>query len=187
MSSHKLFIVSGPSGSGKGTIVRAVQKMREDVHVSVSHTTRTPRPGEVDGTHYHFVTKSEFEEMIEHDAFLEWAQYPPQTGNYYGTARSELTKKPIIILEIELQGARQVMALLPEAQLIFIVPPSIDALRARIEGRSPLPEEEIRARLSRAQEELGEVSSIPHHTVVNEDGSEGLEKAVAETLSIIDK
>ena len=187
MSSHKLFIVSGPSGSGKGTIVRAVQEARKDFHVSISHTTRTPRPGEVDGTHYHFVTKDAFEEMIEHNAFLEWAQYPPQTGNYYGTARSELTKKPIIILEIELQGARQVMTLLPEAQLIFIVPPSIDALRTRIENRSPLPEEEIRARLSRAQEELDEVSSIPHHTVVNDDGPDGLQKAVSETLNIIDR
>ena len=153
----KLFILSGPSGVGKGTVRESILANNKiNLTYSISMTTRQPRQGEIDGVHYYFVTKEVFEEAIKNDEFLEHAQF---VGNYYGTKKSTvnemLEKGQNVLLEIEVQGAKQVMEKCPEAITIFMVPPSLEELEARIRGRRSEPEDVIQERLGKAKREMG--------------------------------
>jgi guanylate kinase len=140
---------------GKSTVVRALREHHPEVWMSVSATTRFPRPGEVDGVHYHFVTREQFRELVELGGLLEWAEF---AGNLYGTPRQPVLEhlgdgRPVV-LEIDLQGARQVRAAMPEAQLVFLAPPSWDELVRRLTGRGTEPPEVVERRLQVAKEEL---------------------------------
>jgi guanylate kinase len=174
----RLTVLSGPSGVGKGTVVTEVRRRHPDVWVSVSVTTRSPRPGEVDGDHYHFVDDVEFDRLIATDGLLEWAEY---AGNRYGTPvaplRKHLATGAPALLEIELQGARQVRARDPEAQLVFLAPPSWAALVTRLAGRGSEPPAVQERRLALAQAELdaaGEFDAV----VVNDDVSRAADELV---------
>ena len=155
MRHGNLFVISGPSGAGKGTLVARLMASLDDAWLSVSATTRAPREGEVDGVQYYFVSQEEFERMIEADEFLEWARF---SGNCYGTPRASVMKHieagEQVILEIEIQGARQVKAQMPEAHLIFIEPPSLEVLEQRLRGRGTDSEDAILRRLETARVEL---------------------------------
>lgn len=150
-----LIVVSGPAGSGKGTVLNAVFDKSDDFVYSVSATTRDPRPGEVNGVQYHFITKDRFEELISRDEVVEHTYY---CGNYYGTLRSvienELCRGKNVVLEIEVDGAMQIKSKFPEALLILVVPPDFATLEARLRGRGTNTEEDIRNRLERSREEL---------------------------------
>ena len=158
----KLFVISGPGGVGKSTITREVARF-DQFYLSVSVTTRQPREGERDGVHYHFVTREEFESKIANNEFMEWAEF---AGNLYGTLESEVQRQRIagkhVLLEIEIQGARQVKLVHPEAELIFISPPSWEELEGRIRSRGTDSEERIRQRLVLAQDELAAASEFDH-------------------------
>ncbi len=156
--------MTGPSGAGKGTLIRALRDRVSGLELSVSATTRRPRPGEVDGRDYHFLSPTEFEERLARGEFLEHATY---AGNRYGTLRSEVEGGPVV-LEIEVQGARQVREALPEAVQVFIAPPSKEVLLERLVGRGTDSPETIRARLARAEEELAAQDEFPH-VIVNDD------------------
>ncbi|MDK3257972.1 guanylate kinase [Blastococcus capsensis] len=177
-TSARLTVLSGPSGVGKGTVVAAVRQRHPDVWVSVSVTTRRPRVGEVDGVHYHFVEDAEFDHLIATDGLLEWAEY---AGNRYGTpvapvAAQLATGRPAL-LEIELQGARQVRARAPEAQLVFLAPPSWGELVSRLAGRGSEPAAVQERRLAIAQAELdssGEFDVV----VVNDDVARAADELV---------
>ncbi len=151
----QLIILSGPSGSGKGTIVKRLLAMREDTVLSVSMTTRAPRPGEIDGVHYHFVTKEQFEAVIAEDGFLEYANY---NGNYYGTPeapiRRWLSEGKKVILEIEVQGAEKVMNHRSDIVSIFITIPSFEELERRLRDRGTETDEIVRGRMETARQEL---------------------------------
>jgi len=153
---NRLVVLAGPSGVGKGTVVRALRERHPEVWLSVSATTRNPRPGEVDGEHYFFVSDDEFTRMIEAGELLEWATV--FGGNRYGTPRGpvldRLATDTPCILEIDLQGARQVRESMPEALQVFIAPPSYDALVDRLTGRGTEDERERESRLKTAREEL---------------------------------
>jgi guanylate kinase len=174
-----VLVITGPSGVGKGTLIRALRERVPGLELSVSATTRPPRPGEAQGVDYHFLTEEEFDRLLETGEFVEHATY---AGHRYGTLRSEL-ERPVeraLVLEIELQGARQIRESLPEAVQVFIAPPSLDALRARLIGRGSDAPEVIEDRLRVAQEEL-EAQSEFEHVVVNdrlEDAVEGLVRLV---------
>lgn len=167
--SSVLTVLSGPSGVGKGTVVAQVRRAHPEVWVSVSCTTRTPRPGEVDGVQYSFVTRQRFTELIAAGELLEYAEF---AGNLYGTPRQPVLERIAAgvptLLEIELQGARQVRAVMPEAYLVFLAPPSFEVLAERLVGRATEPPDVIAARLARAEIELaaaGDFDAI----VVNDD------------------
>lgn len=149
-----LVIVSGFSGAGKGTVVKAITQKYDNYALSISATTRTPRPGELEGREYFFKTREEFEQMIAGGQLIEYAQY---VGNYYGTPRKyveqQLEAGKDVILEIEIQGAMKVKKLIPEALLIFMTPPSANELKNRLEGRGTEAKEVIQSRLERAVEE----------------------------------
>ena len=151
-----LYVFSGPSGVGKGTVLGRVLAERDGMAQSVSATTRSPREGEVDGVSYHFMDRAEFEERIGDGDFLEWAEY---AGNLYGTPRSYVTSRleagEDVLLEIDVQGALQVKRSMPECVLAFIEPPSLDELRSRLEGRGTEDEETISKRMAAARMELG--------------------------------
>ncbi len=155
MEKGVLVVLSGPSGTGKGTLMAMVRQQLSGVRFSVSATSRSPRTGEVDGKDYFFKTVEEFERMIEENGFVEWVRY---CENYYGTpagfVRNELDKGEVVILEIEVEGAKKVRELFPDSVLIFVIPPSIKELRKRIQGRGTENEEVIEARMERAVEEL---------------------------------
>ena len=142
-----LVVVSGPSGVGKGTIMRPFMERNKNVKYSVSATTRAPREGEIDGVNYHFVTKEQFEKLIENDEMLEWARYG---GNYYGTPRFAVERGLAagldVVLEIEVKGAQQVRRRCPEAVSVFIMPPSFEELSNRLHGRNTESEEKIMER-----------------------------------------
>ena len=170
-----MLVVTGPSGVGKGTLIRELCRHFPDLRLSVSATTRTPRSGEQDGREYHFLSPEEFERRVEAGHFLEHATY---AGNRYGTLRDEVEDGPVV-LEIEVQGARQVREALPSAVQVFIAPPSNDVLRERLIGRGTDSPETIRARLDQAEEELGAQDEF-HHVIVNDD----LEQAVRELVQL---
>ena len=151
----RLTVLTGPSGVGKGTLVRALLQRHPELWLSVSATTRAPRDGEVDGVHYFFLGAEDFEQRVQADGFLEWATF---AGNRYGTPRGaveqRLAEGQPVLLEIELEGARQVRRTFPSGQQIFVAPPSFEELERRIRGRGTDTEEAIQRRLARARDEL---------------------------------
>ncbi len=170
------FIVSGFAGVGKGTVVKELLKKHEGYILSVSATTRAPRDYEQDGREYFFISQERFDEMVEEDAFLEYARY---TGQCYGTPKAfvdeQLSLGKNVILEIEVQGALQVKKRYPDTPLIFIVPPSIEELRNRLIGRGTETAEKIAKRLARAKEEA-EMISLYDYVLVNDDAGECAER-----------
>jgi guanylate kinase len=174
-------VITGPSGVGKGTLIRGLLEKAPEVELSVSATTRKPRPGERDGVDYHFLTPEAFEKHVAEGDFLEHATY---SGNRYGTLRSEVERRlregRPVVLEIELQGARQVRATMPEAVAVFIAPPSRDALRARLIGRGTDTPEQVQTRMQTAEREL-EAQPEFSHVVVNDR----LEQATDELAGIV--
>jgi guanylate kinase len=169
----EVLVITGPSGVGKGTLIRLLLARFPAMKLSVSATTRAPRPGEVDGVDYHFLSPEEFQKRIDRDDFLEWAEY---AGNRYGTLRSELERDAHpLVLEIEVQGARQVRERVPEANSVFIMPPSDDALRTRLVGRGSDSPEQIQRRLAVARDELAAKDDFDYH-VVNDDLDAAVEK-----------
>lgn len=175
----QLFVVSAPSGAGKTSLIKALRTERPELGLSVSHTTRPMRPGEVDGQHYHFVTTEHFRQMIADGAFVEHAEV---FGNYYGTSRaavsSELSAGRDVILEIDWQGAAQVRRLFPDLISVFILPPDLAALRARLVGRGQDEAAVIERRLSEAQREMRE---YPHYDylIINDDFGVALAELLA--------
>ena len=158
-----VFVITGPSGVGKGTLIRTLLERVPELQLAVSATTRQPRPGEEDGVHYHFLTDAEFDKRVIAGEFLEHADY---SGRRYGTLRSELEQRTNagvpVVLEIEVQGARLVRAALPEAVQIFIMPPSREALRERLVGRGTDSEADIARRLAVAERELMAQDEFAH-------------------------
>ena len=180
MSKGKLFVISGASGVGKGTVLKAVMDAREDLIFSVSATTRAPRPNEVEGVHYYFVTKERFEEMIAEDAFLE---YDNHAKNYYGTPKDQAEEKLTrghVVFDIEPNGAKGIRQTRPDATLIFIMPPSMEELERRLRGRGDTPEDQIAIRMERAVWEM-EQRTWYDHVVVNDQ----VETCAREILNII--
>ena len=169
-------MVTGPSGVGKGTLIRALCRQFPDMRLSVSATTRPPRSGEVHGRDYHFLSPEDFEKRVQEGDFLEHATY---AGNRYGTLRSETEDDPVV-LEIEVQGARQVREAMPDAIQVFIAPPSTEELRERLLARGTDTPEVIRKRLEVAEEELSAQEEFPH-VVVNDD----LDRAVQELVDLV--
>jgi guanylate kinase len=183
----KVFVITGPSGVGKGTLIGELRRRRPELELSVSATTRSPRPGERDGREYHFLTSGEFGRRAEAREFLEHAVY---SGNRYGTLRSEveerLARGSSVVLEIEVEGARQVRAAMPDSIQVFIAPPSIQALRERLAGRGTDSTAEIDARLRTAERELRARDEFPE-VIVNDDlqrAADQLEQVVARELSV---
>jgi len=177
----RVFVITGPSGVGKGTLIRALRERVPGLELSVSATTRAPRPGEVDGRDYHFLTDEEFDRRLEAHEFLEQATY---SGHRYGTLRSEIARTlergVSVVLEIEVQGARQVRDALADAVLVFIAPPDPAALRNRLEGRATDSPEAIASRLRTAEREL-EARDEFQHVVVNDT----VERAAADLERIV--
>ena len=176
-----LLVVSGPSGAGKGTICKALLNKNDKIKFSVSATTRKPRNGEVHGVNYFFLEKEEFTTMIENGEFLEYAQI---YDNFYGTPKSAiiecLEKGQDVILEIEMQGAKQIKEVYPEGVFIFVLPPSLEELKSRIVGRGTETQEEIEKRFSCAFEEINQIVNYDYF-IVNED----IEKSVNDVEAII--
>ena len=172
----KLIVISGPSGAGKSTVVCKAIENRDDVCFSVSVTSRKPRPNEVDGKEYFFVDLDRFREMIENDELLEHAEY---VGNSYGTPRAYVEKKlesgMNVLLDIEVQGAKQVKEKMPEAVMIFIVPPSMEELKRRLENRGTETERAIECRMMRARQECEE-ADFYDYLIVNDDADKAAEE-----------
>ncbi|BAY11584.1 guanylate kinase [Calothrix sp. NIES-2098] len=167
--SGRLIVLTGPSGVGKGTLLRALLQRHPELYYSVSMTTRSPRPGEINGKNYYFVSRSKFEQLVAQGEFLEWAEF---AGNYYGTPRETVLNQvgsgKLVVLEIELEGARQIRTSFPSAHSIFILPPSFDELEKRIRGRAQDAEEAIARRLLCAQEEVKAADEFDVQ-IVNDD------------------
>jgi guanylate kinase len=177
----KLIVLTGPSGVGKGTLMNAILQRYPELHYSVSATTRSPRPGEVNGKNYHFITRSEFEKLVTQGEFLEWAEF---AGNCYGTPReavlNHIQSGKLVVLEIELEGARQIRHTFPSALSIFILPPSFAELEKRIRGRGQDAEEAISRRLNRAEEEIAAADEFDLQIINNdfEQALQEIEKAI---------
>ncbi|MBR6816700.1 MAG: guanylate kinase [Clostridia bacterium] len=183
MSKAKLVVISGPSGTGKGTIIKQILQRKKDVALSVSCTTRAPRPGEQDGVDYYYISKEKFREMIEQDAFLEYESF---FDNSYGTpeapVREKLAAGISVILEIDVKGGMNVKKKAADAEMIFIAPPSMEILKARLVGRNTETAEQIEKRTQRAFDEM-KYQNQYEHIVVNDD----LETAIQEVIAIIEK
>lgn len=181
MYKGKTFIISGPSGVGKSTVLKELFKDRDDLYFSVSATTRAPRPGEVDGVHYHFTDVDHFQRLISEDAFLEYAEY---VGNFYGTPKKfvdeAMEQGKDVILDIEVQGALQVTSKRPEVVRIFIAPPSWKVLEERLTGRGTDSAEKVQKRLVRAKVEL-QTANTYDYFVINDT----VERAVRELNAIM--
>ena len=180
MSKGKMFVISGCSGVGKNTVLGMMMKQRNDLLFSVSATTREPRPDEIDGVHYYFITPEKFQEMVAAGEFLE---YDGHNDRFYGTPRAQALEKMergIVLLDIEPKGAAQVRKAMPEATLIFIMPPSMEELERRLRGRGDTPEDQILMRLERAHWEM-EQRTWYDHVVVNDVA----ERCAEEILKII--
>jgi len=178
----RVFVITGPSGVGKGTLIRGLMERLPELELSVSATTRPPRAGEDDGVHYHFLGREDFERRVRAGEFVEHADY---AGRSYGTLRSELDGRlragVPVVLEIEVQGARQVRETMPEAVQVFIAPPSLDSLRARLVGRGTDDPEEVERRLRVAEQELASQPEFSH-VVVNDR----LEDALGQLVEIVE-
>jgi guanylate kinase len=182
----RVIVITGPSGVGKGTLIRGLLERLPRLELSTSATTRKPRPGEADGVAYHFLGPEEFDSRVAAGEFIEHAEY---SGNRYGTLRSEVQRRldqgRPVVLEIEVQGARQVREALPDAVAVFIAPPSLEALRARLVGRGTDTPEEVEARLRTAERELEAQDEFPH-VVVNDrlqEATEDLVQVVSHALA----
>ena len=178
----KLIVISGASGVGKGTVVKAMMARRQDLFFSVSATTRPPRPGEVDGRDYYFVTRETFEAMIARGEMLE---YDEHAKNYYGTPKAQVEekrKKGHVLLDIEPNGAKNVKNNYPEAVLVFVMPPSVEELERRLRGRNDTPEDQITIRMERAKWEMDQRTWYDH-VVVNDNA----ERCAEEILALIDQ
>lgn len=176
-----VFVITGPSGVGKGTLIRGLMGRVPELELSVSATTRPPRPGERDGSDYHFLSDQEFDRRIAAGDFVEHARY---SGHRYGTLRWELQRRldagVPVVLEIEVQGARQIRDAMPEAVQVFIAPPSTEALRARLVGRGTDAPDDVEARLATALGEL-EARDEFSHVIVNDR----LEDATEELVGVV--
>jgi guanylate kinase len=174
----RVFVITGPSGVGKGTLIRGAMERLPALELSVSATTRAPRPGEQDGRDYHFLAPDEFDRRVQAGEFVEHADY---AGRRYGTLRDELEQRvrsgAPVVLEIEVQGARQVRAAMPEAVQVFIAPPSLEALRTRLIGRGTDGSEEVERRLRVAERELAARDEFAH-VVVNDRLEDALDRLV---------
>jgi guanylate kinase len=181
MQAGKLIVVTGPSGVGKGTLLRSLIQRHPELYFSISATTRQPRPGEIEGQHYYFVSRDKFEQMVATDELLEWAEY---AGNYYGTPRLQVEQQiqqgRLVILEIEVVGARKINQTFPTALRIFILPPSLAELERRIRARGQDSEGAIARRLTRAKAEIDAADEFDVR-MVNDD----LETALIHLESII--
>ncbi len=179
--SGKLFVVSGPSGAGKGTINKMVLDKRDDIVMSVSATTRSPRPGEVDGVNYYFISEEEFKRKIEEDEFIEWAKV---YGNYYGTLKREVTtilsNGKNVVLEIDIQGAQQVKNKYA-AIFVFILPPSLKILKERVVKRGTETEQSLHIRMLEAKKEIAFIEKYDYY-IVNDDAN----KAALKLESIVE-
>ena len=177
----RVFVITGPSGVGKGTLIRGLRESVPELELTVSATTREPRPGESDGVDYHFLTPEQFERQVADGNFLEFADY---AGHRYGTLRREVERRlergTPVVLEIELQGARQVRQAMPESVAVFIAPPSREALRTRLVGRGTDSAGQVQARLETAERELDAAREFGH-VVVNDR----LEEATRELVRIV--
>lgn len=177
----RLIVISGPSGSGKTTIIRKLLEAT-DLEFSVSATTRAARPGEINGIDYYFLSEEEFKSLIAEGGLLEWAIY---NDNYYGTPASPvenaLSSGRDVLLDIELLGARQVRTHRPDALMVFVAPPSLDELEARLRGRGDTDESDIESRLRIARGQLEEAPELFDHIVVNEE----VDRAVEQIVSLI--
>ena len=177
----QLYVFTGPSGTGKGTILGQVLEQDKNVFLSVSATTRAPRDGEQDGVHYYFLTHEAFEEKIKQGAFLEYAQY---VGNYYGTLEApvdqQLAQGRDVVLEIEVQGAMQIHNKRPDAVMVFVAPPSMDELERRLRGRGTESDEKVQGRLQTARQEMGFANRFDY--IITNDR---LEDAVADLLAVL--
>lgn len=179
----RVLVITGPSGVGKGTLIRGLMQRIPALELSVSATTRAPRPGERDGVDYHFLAEQQFDRLVREGAFVEHADYADRR---YGTLRSELEQRlrsgTPVVLEIEVQGARQVRAAMPDAALVFIAPPSLEALRARLVGRGTDDPQEVTRRLRVAERELSARDEFGH-VVVNDRLEDALEELTAIVLA----
>ena len=182
-----LFVISGPSGAGKGTLVKRVLDRVPDAWVSISATTRAPRAGEVDGVSYFFLSDDQFDDLIAQDGFLEWASV--HTARY-GTPRASVEERLAagvqVILEIDVQGAFQVKRYMPECHLVFIAPPSMEELRARLEGRGSETPEAIAERMATAEVELAQKKKYDY-TVVNDNLDEATDQLAAYIESLAER
>lgn len=175
----RLIVVSGPSGVGKSTVLDALRR-RLRFGFSVSATTRDPRPSEIDGVHYHFVSRDRFLEMIDRGELVEWAEYG---GNLYGTpiesVRDARAASDVVVLDIELEGAKQVKAVFPDAVLVWIDAPSFHELERRLRARGDTDEAAVARRLERARRDMALAPSLFHHVVVNDRVDEAVDRIVA--------
>ncbi len=175
-NSGRLIVLTGPSGVGKGTLLKALLKRHPELKLSISATTRSPRPGEIDGVNYYFITRQQFDLMVSEHEFIEWAEF---ANNCYGTPKrsveQQLASGEWVILEIELEGARQVRQSFPQATRIFILPPSIQELESRIRGRGQDSDDAIDRRLQRAKAEIDAANEFDVQ-IINDEFNEALDR-----------